>query len=249
MGTTFTKQYQVRSYEADFRGTVRPVTMLNYLQDAASGHSRGSGFSVHDLQKNGMTWVLSRYHVRFLRYPEVGEYLKVCTWRSGIEGYFALREFEVIDENDNPLALATSSWVIVHLETKRPVRLETVIKNFPLLERRALNDDFKSLPKLEKPDVEEIFKVRIADLDLNRHVNHAVYVEWAVETVPREILDCSRLAEIEISYRAEAFSGDTVIAGTGQAEGENPHLFLHRVKNEKDGRELTRMRTAWQRIE
>lgn len=248
MEKVFTRNYRVRYYEADFRGTLRPVTLLDYLQDAASGDSIRTGFSVMDLRKMNMTWVLSRYHVKIARYPEVGESLNVLTWRSGINGHFAMREFEVSDNGDNILALATSSWAIVNLETKRPARIDTVVSGLPILERRALDDNFRTMHKPDKWDTEQLFHVRMADLDLNRHVNNTVYAGWAMETVPVDIQQDYRLSEIEISYRAEAFYGDAVTARTGNSDNGHPKHFQHQLINEVEGRELTRLKTAWEPV-
>jgi medium-chain acyl-[acyl-carrier-protein] hydrolase len=245
MENVLTKKYQVRFHETDFLGAVRPVTLLNYLQDAAAAHSASFGYPLSYLRERNMTWVLSRYHVRVARYPAIGESIRVHTWRPALDGMFALRDFEVIDSGNNDLAVATSSWVILNLETKRPMKLETVITDFPTNNRRALQDDFPSLAKLEKADMEEAFKVRMADLDMNRHVNHTVYVEWALETVPREILRGFRPVEIEVGYRAEAFYGDTVLVRTEIVGSENSACFLHQLINERDGKELTRLKTIW----
>jgi len=249
MEKIFTKQYLVRYYEADFRGTLSPVTMLDYFQDAASGHSLRLGHSVMDLQKKNMTWVLSRYHVRMLRCPGVGETLQVRTWRSAVEGIFALREFELTDEMDNILALATSSWVIVNMDTKRPVKIESVFAELPVHDTRALTDDFRTLEKSGEWAEEKSFRVRMGDLDMNRHVNHTVYVEWALESMPGDVLQNCRLSEIEISYRGEAFHGDTVLARTDRLGNYDPPSFLHQITNARDGRELTRLKTIWQRCE
>jgi medium-chain acyl-[acyl-carrier-protein] hydrolase len=245
MEKDYSKQYQVRVYEADFRGTIRPVTILDYLQDTASEHSQITGFSVKDLRRKNMTWVLSRYHIRFLSYPVVGEVVRARTWRSSLEGLFALREFEITDTGYNPLVLATSSWVIVSLETKRPVRIDTVVSDLPILNSRVLSDDFKSLPKLEDFDMEQSFHVRHSDLDVNQHVNHTVHAGWALETVPQDILGGFIPSDIEMSFRAEAFHGDTIVARTKRIEAEASRVFLHQVVNQKEGRELTRMKTAW----
>jgi medium-chain acyl-[acyl-carrier-protein] hydrolase len=162
-----------------------------------------------------------------------------------MEGFSALREFEITDERDNPLVLATSSWAIMSLETKRPVRIDTVVRDLPIIDCRALSVDFKSLPRLEDFDIEMSYNVRPADLDLNLHVNHTVYAGWALETVPDEILDCFNPSEIEISYHAEAFRGDTIVARSRQIDISDFPLFLHQLLNQKDGRELTRLKTAW----
>lgn len=248
MDNVLISEYKVRFHEADFRGAVRPVTLLNYLQDAAAAHSASSGYPLSDLLARNMTWVLSRYHVRVVRYPEIGESIQVHTWRPALEGMFALRDFEVTDGRNGNLAVATSSWVILNLETKRPMKLDTVIPNFPTNNRRALQDDFATMPKPKKADMEEAFKVRMADLDLNRHVNHTVYVEWALETVPQDILQRFRPVEIEVGYRAEAFYGDTVLVRTETMDSGNSACFLHQLVNERDGKELTRLKTIWRQF-
>jgi medium-chain acyl-[acyl-carrier-protein] hydrolase len=249
MQGVLTKQYQVRLYEADFRGALRPVAMLNYLQDTAAAHSSRFGYSIAELLVRNMTWVLSRYHISVRHYPSVGDTISVSTWRSAIEGMFALRDFEVSDSCGNILATATSSWVIMNLETKRPVKLETVITDYPLVARRALTDDFAPLPRMENHSGEELFKVRIADLDMNRHVNHTVYVEWALECIPREIQEGFCLAELEVGYRAEAFYGDTVLARVALAQQENPAIFWHQLVNQQSGKELTRLKTTWKQLQ
>ncbi len=248
MENVLTKNYQIHFHEADCLGNARPVTLLNYMQDAAACHSDKFGYSLSYLQARNMTWVLSRYHIRVARYPKVGELIRVHTWRPALGGTFALRDFEVTDCNGNSLAVATSSWAIMNLETKRPVRIDTLITDFPINSRRALEDDFPSLPKLVKSDMEVPFKVRIADLDLNRHVNHTVYVVWALETVPQNFLHRLSPVEIEIGYRAEAFYGDTVLSRTSVARGEDPVQLTHQLLNNRDGRELTRLTTVWRQV-
>lgn len=249
MENVLSREYQVRFHEAGFRGTVRPVTILDYLQDTAAAHSAECGYPLSRLIARNLTWVLSRYHVQVKRYPSVGETIRVNTWRPAFEGLFALRDFEVADATGNLIAAATSSWVILDLETKRPVKLDTVMNNFPINGRRAIHDEFASLAKLESAEMHESFKVRASDLDLNNHVNHTVYVEWALETVPDDVRRNMCPVGIEAAYRAEAFLGDTVLSGTTMADNGNTVGFLHQLVNERDGKELTRLRTVWRKID
>ncbi len=245
MESIFTKRYQVRLNEADFSGALRPVALLNHMQDSAAADSRRSGYSVAELKVRNMTWVLSRYHVRMERYPDVGETIEVRTWRSFGGGIFSLRDYEIVDSNGNLLALATSSWVIMDLASKRPVKLDKVLAELPTFDRRALHDDFAPLPKLINYSREDSFRVRMADLDQNRHVNHTVYVEWALETVPMEILDGFSLVELEVGYRAEAFYGDTLLVRTGVANLGDPAVFQHQLVDCQNGKEFTRLKTRW----
>ena len=240
------KEYPVHTYETDARGLARPIALLNYLQDAAGDHAGRLGLSVVDLFKRNMTWVLSRYHVLIHRYPALGARLEVVTWPSGKHGYFAIRDFEASD-GAGPVISATSSWMVIGLETKQVVKVEDVVGPRYAVEKRALDDPFASLPVLSARESELRFRVETAHLDWNRHVNNAVYVQWALEGVPPDVLMRRRPMELEVSYRAEALYGDEVLSVAQRVpEGESGTAFLHQILNAATGTELARLRTRWE---
>jgi medium-chain acyl-[acyl-carrier-protein] hydrolase len=242
----FCKEYTVHTYETDARGLARPVALLNYLQDSAGYHAGRLGLSVIDLGKRNMTWVLSRYHVLVHRYPALGTQLEVVTWPSGKHGYFALRDFEVSD-GGGPILSATSSWMVIGLATKQVVKVEEVVGPAYSVEKRALDDPFASLPVISARESELRFRVEMGHLDWNRHVNNAVYVQWALEGVPPDILMSRRPMELEVSYRAEAFYGDSVLSIAQRVpEGGSGTAFLHQILNAATGAELARLRTRWE---
>jgi len=247
----FEKQFRIRTYEVDFRGRVSPVAILNYLQDAAGEHAYQLGVAVTDLFPKGLTWVLSRSHLKLFHASGVGEVLRVRTWPSRRDQRFTCREFELHDRRDNMVALATSSWAVLDLATRRPVRLGSCLPAYPLEPRRAVDDDFATLPRLETVERELPFRVRLMDMDLNRHVNNAVYAAWALETVPLQVAEELRLAEIEIAFRAEARYGDTVLSQcSSQANEQGERTFLHQIAVQgEEGKEITRLRTIWGRGE
>ena len=237
------KEFRIRSYEVDFRGRVSPVAILNYLQDAAGEHAYRLGVAVTVLQAQGLTWVLSRSHLKLFHQPGVGEVLRVRTWPSLRDGRFTCREFELHDRKENLVALATTSWAVLDIVTRRPVRLDASLPFYPLDSRRAIDDEFASLPRLEGAEQELPFRVRLMDLDLNRHVNNAVYAAWALEVVPPRVLEERRLAELEIAFRAEARYGDAIVSRC--AAEDDGRSFLHQIVGMGDRRELTRLKTVW----
>jgi medium-chain acyl-[acyl-carrier-protein] hydrolase len=94
----------------------------------------------------------------------------------------------------------------------------------------------------------------MSHLDLNKHVNNVVYIQWALEAVPEDVLTRRRPVELEVSYRAEAFYGDAVLsragadpgAATSPAGSTSGPVFLHQIVNARTGAELTRLRTGWE---
>ncbi len=245
MSSVFTASYRVRSSETDYLRRLKPVNLLHYLQDAASSHAALLGISVADLLQKRFTWMLSRYQIRAYRYPLDGEEIHIRTWRSAVDGYHALRDFEIIDSHDRLLAVASSSWLIVSLESRRPVRIKAAVEDFPIHASRSYPDDFITFPKRENYDRELPFQVRMGDLDQNRHVNHTVYLEWAIEAIPPDIFQTCLPAEIHIAYRAEAVYGGKILSRSAAIDSPDSDAILHQIVSEGEGRELTRLMTIW----
>ena len=242
----YRKEYTVHTYETDARALARPIALLNYLQDAAGDHAGRLGWSVVDLGKRNMTWVLSRYHVLIHRYPGLGERLEVVTWPSGKHGYFAVRDFEMANGGGDAVLSATSSWMVIGLDKKQAIKVDDVITSGYTVEKRAIEDPFASLPVLAAREFEVRFRVEMSHLDWNRHVNNAVYVQWALEAVPPEVLLNRRPVDIEVSYRAEALYGEEVVSAVQQVpEAYQEPAFLHQILNAATGAELARLRTRW----
>lgn len=240
----YSQSFRVRAYEMDSQGLAKPETLLNYLQEAAAQHAHRLGFSVLDLNKKNLTWVLSRYHILIHRYPAWGSEVSVRTWPAQGEGLFAIRDFEASDE-EGPFAAATSSWMVLDLSTKKPVSVGKNLPEYPLHEERVLDDPFLALPGLDRIDQERSFTVLQNDLDFNRHVNNAVYIRWGLEGVPKDVLLFRRPQSIEITYRKQVFYGD-IIQSRIQKSAEDPEgTFFHQIYREKDGQELARLRTVW----
>ena len=241
----FKKEFPVRYHELDCHGNVRPVTLLNYVQDAAGMHAAQLGVSVSDLRVHGLTWVLSRIHLIVDRYPRAGEVVLMHTWPATRQGLFSCREFELLDRLGRITGRATTSWAVLNVASRRPVKLEGNLPPYPLLPRRAIEDDFAPLPQLQETLPPTLsFRVLRSDLDINQHVNNAVFVGWALETVPDEVAAGS-MVELEISFRAEALYGETIESRCSIVETGESTCCLHQIINQQDNRELARLRTRW----
>ena len=241
----FRAEYPIRNYEADHRGYLSPLVLLNFLQDVAGNHARQLGVGVRDLHHLGYTWVLSRLQVRIHCFPRSQTLIAVHSWPSRWAGLFSCREFEMFADSGECLACATSSWAVIDRGTRRPVRLNEQLLPYRQNPRRALDDDFAPLPQPSRLDAQQQFSVRRSDLDLNGHVNNVVYAGWLLETVPEDFYHHNRLAGIELGFRAEAFAGEEVVAGYERQVTPDNFSFVHQLNAVADGRELVRARTKW----
>jgi acyl-ACP thioesterase len=240
-----TKPFTVRYYEVGPSRLVRPATLLDYLQDTAAEHALLLSIGVQHLHRRDLTWVLSRLRLTVDRYPGVGEAVLVRTWPSTRGSLSSYREFEVLDQEGAIVARATTAWVLLDMVRRRPVRLAEFLPDYPLEPRRAIDDDFPPLQRQESSVREVRFTVRQSDLDMNRHVNNAVYVGWALESSAAEVAEDSRAVDLEVAYRAEALAGDTVAVRCALEASAGSGRFLHEIVRLPDDRELARLRVRW----
>ena len=247
MEKTYTKKFPLYTFDVDVEGKAHLTVLLNFLQEVARDHAALLKVSIFDLLRKGLTWVISRYHIRVLRYPSMGDNVEVTTWPSGKKGVFALRDFEARDDSGRLLLEATSSWLVITSDTKQPVKMDTVFLDESILEKRAIQDGFDRLAGPERSDFEVSFRVRQKDLDFNRHVNNVAYINWAIEGMPEDVLMARRPVEIEIVYKAETLYGEEVLTRVefprpGSAE------YLHEIVNRESGAELARLKTSWRQL-
>ena len=65
------------------------------------------------------------------------------------------------------------------------------------------------------------FNVRYSDIDSNGHVNNVNYVEWAIESVPLEVVKNFNIERIKIIFEKESIYGDEVnVSATLIKEGD-----------------------------
>lgn len=244
----FSDMFKVRAYEAGPDGRVNIQSVCNYLQDAASSHAFLMGVAVDRLQEKNLTWVLSRLHIKMDKYPFWMNKIRIDTWPAIKDKYYAIRDFRMFDGKGREIGVASSSWMMIDTIQRRSVALPAFMDEFQNKEAgRALDDPFEKLSEIKNAENEKYFNVRLADLDMNRHVNSVHYLSWGLETVPSEIWKDFKLTDVEINYRNECYYGDRIYSQIEKQIKSDSLVFIHQLFKEKDKKELTRLRTCWQR--
>ncbi len=238
------KSYVIRSYEVNAGGRLSIPSIFNLLQDAASNHALKLGVSVPQLLAGNYTWVLSRIYLTMNQYPGWGDTIQVHTWPSGIQRVFALRDFD-IRQDDCTIGSCVSAWIIIDAANRRPVRPTGFAQQLnPVDRQHVVAHPLGKLTALKTPQIEKRFSVRYRDLDINQHVNNVSYIEWLLECIPGGLENGRRLSELEVNFLGEALYGDRVMARCCHQD-EKGMRIAHDVLRETDGRELIRARTSW----
>src|SRR5574344_374033 len=206
----FEQMYEVRSYECDKNRQLKIAALFNIFQDLAVHHADKLGVGYEFLSKTNSAWVGVYYHLKIEQLPKVCENIKIVTWPSEKTPLLAVRDFMVEDEHKKLLITATSQWALIDMERRRPLILQKIMPQYEVIDDKALVSDFAKLPEPERHDVEETFLARFDDVDLNGHVNNAVYPLWATESVGKDFRNTHSPKEILIAFKKETLFGEKV---------------------------------------
>jgi len=244
---SFKTTFPIHYYEVNNHREASPVAVLNYLEETAVRHSDTVGCGIDRLQEENKGWVLTRWSVNIKKYPSRNETAVIETWPSNFHRFYATREFRITGAGGFLLGMATSLWVFLDLNRKRPVRIPDFIQNaYGANPDRMIDDDFSDIPELDKPEGSLSFRVRLSDIDSNNHVNNTRYAEWMLEAAPLYLHTDFRLSALEIAYKKETGYGSSVISEYAAAESSGTgEALLHRILDSDTGTELVRARTVW----
>ncbi len=220
-------EYPIRTDEVNRHGFLTLPSLASYLQDAAAHHACEMGFSVADLQEQGLTWVLSRLHLRIESQASWGNRLQVETWPAGLQGIIVLRDFRVADSANQTIAAGASQWLIMRLDSRRPARPSASLRRLVRQRQAPVLESGGSLEADFEPQGSRRHTVQPCDLDFNQHVNHIRYLEWMLESP-----ELTGTREAEIDFRGEALLGDIVVSRWA-VEADTRHHVLVRESDSR----------------
>lgn len=243
---TTEKEYEVQYYEIDFKEKLLITSLMNYFGDISTKQSEDIGVGLKYLKDQGNAWVLYKWNIHIDRYPLYREKIIVRTKPYSFRKFYAYRIFEVIDSNGNIIANASSVWFLIDTIKRKAIRItDEMYKMFGLSKDKS---DVLYIKKIISPkniDSEKVFSVRYSDIDTNKHVNNVKYVDWAIETIPLDIVINYTLTDLNITYEKETTYGETVKVFTGLKKGEKAYTCLHRITDSGD-KELALIETIWE---
>ena len=97
----FEKKFELRYFEMNNFGEASPTTILALLEETAADHCYSIDYSLYDLQKQNIGWVLLSGVIRMDRYPIYKEKIIIRTWLSTYSSIRGFRENLFFDENRN----------------------------------------------------------------------------------------------------------------------------------------------------
>ncbi len=230
MENYFEKQFELRYFEMNKFGEASPTTILSLLEETAADHCHSIKYGLYDLMKQNIGWVLVAGVMKMERYPEYKENIIIRTWLSGYSIIKGIRENIIYDERGNIIGRAKGMWVFFDIKRRRPVQIFDDIKNkWSFCNEECINHDInKKIVPVDSANYVKEFKVNRFDVDMNQHLNNIRYLQWAMDSIPDEIIDNNFLHFIDGRFIAEAQYGDEITSLTGKNISENS--FTHTIK-------------------
>lgn len=192
----------LQAYQCDRYGNVRPLILMNELQSMGDRHAEMLGCGRTHCLEQDVAWVVMYYLVDILELPREGEELTISSWPACQDPLRATRDFEIRGADDRLMVRASSQWILIDMARRRPVALAPHLSPELVMDERAYSCAFEKFPDFETTKT-HIMKCRFDDIDVNQHINNAVYAVWATESVGYEYRNTHKLRKIDMQFKKE----------------------------------------------
>lgn len=225
----FTRKFIIPCYNTDASWRLKPASFMDLAQEAATQHATILGFGYDDLIVSNTAWILSRMHVEFVDTPMWREEVTLQTWHKGLNRLFFLRDFLMTDSKGIVRVKATTSWLVMNLETRRLVRDPHLMDEGGVCSENVIETpaDKVQMPKDIEPELAMTHKVEYSDVDMNAHANNAMYMHWAMNAVGYEVTSVRPVKSLTINFNHEIKPQEEVAiyrASVGKEDGL--HVFI-----------------------
>lgn len=213
---------------------VSNIAILEYLEDVAAYHSDSVGIGINTTEETHLNWLLLDWELEVLKRPRYGQVLEIHTWSRGIEKFYAFRDFEVYEEENNLCVIATSKWLLVDSKTGKIARVEPEIADRYQSEVGKCVFQEEKIKKIKEPQEyisETSYTTRRRDIDVIGHMHNLYYLYLAYEALSEEEYKKRPFNHIRIQYKNQIKLGETVKCKYAKEDGEN--IVVIKSKDDK----------------
>ena len=238
-GYKFCQDMRIPCYETDAAFCLKPASFMDMAQEIAYWAAQELGFGYDDLQRHHTAWVLSRMHFHCETLPMWRDPVFLKTWHKGADGLFFLRDFQLLTPDGGSLVRATSSWLVMDMETRRLVRGGDVLQLVDSDTRVEEDAIAEHAPKIvipkDLPLEEKGFRtVSYSDVDIIGHTNNARYIVWAFDCLDYDLASRSRVRDVYINFNKETRPGEKVqLFVTAAEEDGHPVRYVEGLADGK----------------
>lgn len=183
--------------------------MLAAAQQISMEHCTSAGIGGSYFRDRGLVFLLAKLHLDIYRIPSGGEEVELFTQPNLPHRAQFRRATRFTATDGSLLAEMDARWVLVDIASRQILRRLPADISLPFLDAEPLPDLRPALPAGELQRCDEV-PVRYSMLDINGHVNNAVYGDLVCNLLEGRLLAGERLRSVDIFYHREALPGSTI---------------------------------------
>lgn len=204
----YRQDFLVSSADADLDHKLRYSSLTNYLIQIAWKHATNLGWGPDDLMKHKLVWVLSGLHIEMERMPVWLDTITIETWPKSIHRLYYLRDYLIFDHENTPIGKATSTWLLIDVEKRRPRLHDPENEVFSFNKKKHAFEDIVPEVDFDSNAAEEYpFQVRYSDVDINQHLTTTRYVDWMFDTFSTDGLKNKQVCGLTLNFLKELTFG------------------------------------------
>ena len=228
--SVYTMQTSVQFNDVNLENQLTMKGALRLMQEASNCHSDQVGYGLNQIPQTGYSWVLHQQRCHMYQRPGWGTKLTIRTWSRGAEGLICLRDFEMLDEQGQRVAIATTAWLLINAKAQKMIKVPAgMMEEYGTVEESVFDEPMKRLKMLTDAPRTWEYTILKRDIDINRHVNNLCYLDYAIESLPVGV-EAGDFSDVIIMYKKAAYLGES-IACFGDWESEKDGVYVTAVKD------------------
>ena len=243
MAKTFEYSMKIPFDMSDVNGFIKiPQLILLSLQVSGMQSIELGMSDMYILENYNLVWIITDYNMKIDRLPVFDEKITIETYAMSHNRLFCYRAFNIKDEAGNTIIEMVATFVLMDRDTRKvhPVMSEITDAFDSEFSKTMLRGPrFKEL----EGGVEQEYRVRFYDLDMNGHVNNSKYLDWVFEVMGADFLTQHVPKKVHLKYVKEVLAGGLI---TSQYEQEGLKT-QHQITS--DGQINAQAEIEWEEVE
>ena len=243
MAKTFEYSMKIPFDMSDVNGYIKiPQLILLSLQVSGMQSIELGMSDMYILENYNLVWIITDYNMKIERLPVFDEKITIETYAKSHNRLFCYRAFNIKDEEGNTIIEMVATFVLMDRDTRKvhPVMSEiTDAFDSEFSKTMIRSPRFKEL----EGGVEQEYRVRFYDLDMNGHVNNSKYLDWVFEVMGADFLTQHVPKKVHLKYVKEVLAGGII---TSQYEQEGLKT-QHQISS--DGHINAQAEIEWEEVE
>lgn len=243
MAKTFEYSMKIPFDMSDVNGFIKiPQLILLSLQVSGMQSIELGMSDMYILENYNLVWIITDYNMKIDRLPVFDEKITIETYAMSHNRLFCYRAFNIKDEAGDTIIEMVATFVLMDRDTRKvhPVMSEITDAFDSEFSKTMLRGPrFKEL----EGGVEQEYRVRFYDLDMNGHVNNSKYLDWVFEVMGADFLTQHVPKKVHLKYVKEVLAGGVI---TSQYEQEGLKT-QHQISS--DGHINAQAEIEWEEVE